>query len=160
MRKYECISTLDDLRLLRNFPLMKFHLRFKWEERRKDWRLFDFIIPLRVGSSLQRWTLTSKLVLEIQAPAPWTSYTSSEFQLAGHVWLVGLTSVFAPANYWRNGLLRFWLAADFISMLFYSWLMGFWSKFLHYHQSYEVETASSVRYLLPHWIDSTFADGS
>ena len=35
-----------------------------------------------------------------------------EFRLAGGVWLVGLTSVFAPGKFWRKGLLRFWLTAD------------------------------------------------
>ena len=51
---------------------------------------------------------------EAQAPAPCTYYVSAEFRLTGGVWLVGLTDVFAPVNYWRKGLLRFWLAAGFI----------------------------------------------
>ena len=91
---------------------------------------------------------------EVQAPP------LCEFRLTGGVWLVGLTAVFAPVNYWRKGLLRFWLTAGFIPRVFCSWLTDFQLKFLHYHQSCEVETASVVRYLLPHWIDSKFADGS
>ena len=71
-----------------------------------------------------------------------------------------LTLAVAPVNYWRKGLLRFWLTAGFIPRVFCSWLTDFQLKFLHYHQSCEVETASVVRYLLPHWIDSKFADGS
>ena len=35
-----------------------------------------------------------------------------EYRLTGGVWLVGLTSVFAPGKFWRKGLLRFWLTAD------------------------------------------------
>ena len=60
-------------------------------DRRKDLRLFDFIIPLRrtsvacSGRILSEGTLTSKLVLEVQTPAPCTYYVSAEFRLTGHV---------------------------------------------------------------------------
>ena len=57
-------------------------------DRRKDLRLFDFISPLRrtsvacSGRILSEGTLTSKLVLEVQTPAPCTYYVSAEFRLA------------------------------------------------------------------------------
>ena len=69
-------------------------------ERKKGLRPFDLIIPLRVGRPFQGERR------EVQTPP------LCEFRLAGGVWLVGLTSVFAPVNYWRKGLLRFWLAAE------------------------------------------------
>ena len=63
-------------------------------------RLSDLIIPLCVGHSFRRERR------EVQTPAPCTYYVSAEFRLTGGVWLVGLTDVFAPVNYWRKGLLR------------------------------------------------------
>ena len=71
----------------KRLPWGKFHLRFKWEDRRKDLCLFDLIIPLRrtsvacSGRILSGGTLTSKLVLEVQTPAPCTYYVSAEFRL-------------------------------------------------------------------------------
>ena len=68
--------------------------------RKKGLRPFDLIIPLRVGRPFQGERRG------IQAPS------LCEYRLADIVRLVGLTSVFAPVNYWRKGLLRFWLAAE------------------------------------------------
>ena len=43
LRKSEAIfSTLDDVRLLRDFPLMKIHLRFKWRRKKKRLPSFRF----------------------------------------------------------------------------------------------------------------------
>ena len=49
---------------------------------KKDCRLFDFIIPLRVGRPFQGERR------EVQAPAPCTYYVSAEYRLHGGVWLI------------------------------------------------------------------------
>ena len=83
----------------KRLPLGKIHLNPKWRECRKT-PSFRLNIPLLVGSSFRRERR------EVQTPP------LCEFRLAGGVWLVGLTSVFAPGKFWRKGLLRFWLTAD------------------------------------------------
>ena len=45
--------TLDYERILRNSTGMKIHFILSEKDRRKDWRLFDFISPLRVGRPFQ-----------------------------------------------------------------------------------------------------------
>ena len=54
---------------------MKFHFILSEEKRRKDLRLFDFIVPLRVGRSFRRERR------EVQTPAPCTYYVSVEYRL-------------------------------------------------------------------------------
>ena len=76
-RKSEAIFfTLDDVRLLRDFAEVSFTLDSSEKDRRKDLRLFDLIIPLLVGSSLQRARR------EVQTPP------LCEFRLAGYFRLV------------------------------------------------------------------------
>ena len=45
--------TLDYERILRDSTEMKIHFILSEKDRRKDWRLFDFISPLRVGRPFQ-----------------------------------------------------------------------------------------------------------
>ena len=128
---------------------MRFHLNFKWEDRRKDLRLFDLIIPLRVGRPFQGEHK------ETHTPSP------CESRLSAAVWSAEeYLLLFAPVTPRCSSGVLILANRRWNTLINFTWQRYSERKFQHHHQFSEAEPVSSVRYWLPHWIVPTFADGS